>query len=680
MTTGTGRGTSNRGGGRSGTRSGTTHATGTLSTGTAAAGTGTSATGTATSPNSNPPPAGPGTGTDAPPTDPASATTPTSTSQPAGNDTGTTTAGHGTGTTTATTPGSSTAATTSTSTQPPINLHTILQRANLSASSITAFLAHHSHLSISDFQDYLRYALDSGDGTPNTAFLIPASLQADAAWSPGHTHRLMQLARWFATVAPAGFALLDWDSLFTTDDFGHFCFPPKPSMPAPLPQSRTPTGDPAGTGASSGTVSAGDSAGAGAGASPPTYVHDYRSAVLQADAQDVQRRSTTGPLDDAPSPHPMWGPHAITGAANILTPEFLKAPVPTLTSVAPDVVFPWYRSLERHAAACNISLCPLRDFVKGQALWPASAKEATVFAMARVLAMKLEQDDVVNQNDAALQLLHRRHFLDNSSNLAAYSFLHDLLALANDMSATILNRLPQLQNATDVLTFATDLASFCRSEHLKGRSYTDWEASGYFLEELLAHGVPVTSYLKDLRDLPFHATVPSRLQITDLALTIHSQLQLHLPTAPVLGATRPTGLAHRLRDSTTPRSSTRPKPAADPTRSGHTSTSRPLSDEGDKHPFRQRADSQCQACGTFGHLDSNCSGLARHRLHQRYIDKFPAKADRVADAWLAHNNADTRRSTARHLQASSVPADTAAFDTDDPDHDTMFHIDDSDFP
>jgi hypothetical protein len=101
-----------------------------------------------------------------------------------------------------------------------------------------------------------------------------------------------------------------------------------------------------------------------------------------------------------------------------------------------------------------------------------------------------------------------------------------------------------------MLTFATNLASFCRSKHLKGRSYTNWEASGYFLEELLAMGSlsPATS-----RTSVTYPLTPQFPPVSRSRISCPDEPQPVTTSSPLLGATRPIGLSHRLRDSTTPR-------------------------------------------------------------------------------------------------------------------------------
>ena len=161
--------------------------------------------------------------------------------------------------------------------------------------------------------------------------------------------------------------------------------------------------------------------------------------------------------------------------------------------------------------------------------------------------------------------------------------------------------LPLYSDSADPVSFASALLAYRLDEPSKDRQYTSRELSLHFLRELDLHSFPIQVQLKAVEDLAPDCTVPPSLLIPNLALVL-AQHSPSTPSQPHAGTFTP--LAHRI---TTPKTSTRRTNA---------SHQRPSSTPTPSHPFRQREDIQCVACGTWGHSASRCSSLAKAALLQ----------------------------------------------------------------
>jgi hypothetical protein len=69
-----------------------------------------------------------------------------------------------------------------------------------------------------------------------------------------------------------------------------------------------------------------------------------------------------------------------------------------------------------------------------------------------------------------------------------------------------------------------------------------------------------------------------------------------------------------------------------------------------QHPFHQQEELQCDACGTWGYLATQCSSLAKASLLQLYIKGHPDHADHAATTWKNLHSSNHQRAVAHHLQ------------------------------
>ena len=193
-------------------------------------------------------------------------------------------------------------------------------------------------------------------------------------------------------------------------------------------------------------------------------------------------------------------------------------------------------------------------------------------------------------------------------------------------------------DSVDPVSFASALLAYRQGElSTKDRQYTSRELSLHFLRELDLHSFPIQVQLKAVEDLarPDCTVPPPSLLIPNLALVMaqHPPCNLSLTHTGTF-----TPLAHRI---TTPHTSTWQTNA---------SHQRPSSTPTPSHPFRQREDIQCVACGTWGHSASRCSSLAKAALLQTYILANPSHAENAATAWRNLHSMNHHQAIAHHLQ------------------------------
>ena len=202
--------------------------------------------------------------------------------------------------------------------------------------------------------------------------------------------------------------------------------------------------------------------------------------------------------------------------------------------------------------------------------------------------------------------------------------------------------LPLYSDSADPVSFASALLAYRLDEPSKDRQYTSRELSLHFPRELDLHSFPIQVQLKAVEDLarPDCTVPPPSLIIPNLALVL-AQHPPHTPSLTHTGTFTP--LAHRI---TTPHPSTRQTNA---------SHQWPSSTPTPSHPFRQREDIQCVACGTWGHSASRCSSLAKAALLQTYILANPSHAENTATAWRTLHSMNHRHAIACH-QPSTPPS------------------------
>ena len=195
--------------------------------------------------------------------------------------------------------------------------------------------------------------------------------------------------------------------------------------------------------------------------------------------------------------------------------------------------------------------------------------------------------------------------------------------------------LPLYSDSADPVSFASALLAYRQGELSKDRQYTSRELSLHFLRELDLHSFPIQVQLKAVEDLAPDCPVPPSLLIPNLALVMaqHPPCNLSLTHTGTF-----TPLAHRI---TTPHTSTWQTNA---------SHQRPSSTPNPSHPFHQREDIQCVACGTWGHSASRCSSLAKAALLQTYILANPSHAENAATAWRNLHSMNHHQAIAHHLQ------------------------------
>ncbi len=508
----------------------------------------------------------------------------------------------------------------------PGSISAILQVADLDDHAIKAFTDHHSRMRLPAFQLGLRKFASS-----QPEYLLPQALLDHSDWDIFATDTISELARWFHTVDPGG-RTFDWDSLFTVDLFAFFVAP----APTTTPVSQTTmvsTSLPSVSLPGSGGVSIPSPPTAAAATPSPSYTHSYHNDILLADTKAFHRRAGTA-ATDVLAAHPLWSSSAISGAIILDKKSFLSTELPTLASHTPAAIHDWYRKLCQQATSTQIDLCPLRQFQKGHALWPQNLPAPIVFEMSSLLLLKLQHRSALDLTNEVLNLLYLEHITHSDSLLAGYYFLHALLSHAADTAVSFLASLPHYADSMDPVRFAASILAYRQAEFTKAREYSPRELSLHFLRELDQHSLPIQVQLKAVEDLATDADVPKSLQVTQLALFLAQIPSLGLPPVP---------LVHQLL--------CQPPPNAMPSScSLDASTPASVATPGAAHPFHQREETQCAACGTWGHSAPHCSHLARTCLLQRSIASHPAHADRAAAKWKDLHSHSHRMAVACHLQ------------------------------
>jgi hypothetical protein len=131
----------------------------------------------------------------------------------------------------------------------------------------------------------------------------------------------------------------------------------------------------------------------------------------------------------------------------------------------------WYRKrCQQEATATQIDLGPHRQIKKVHALWPQDLLTAVVFEMGSLLILlKLQSSTVLNlTNDIIHPLLYLEHDTHSDSKLAAYCFLHTLVAHASYTSSAIAP-LPRYSDSIDPVKFAAATLSYRQGEISKDR-------------------------------------------------------------------------------------------------------------------------------------------------------------------------------------------------------------------
>ena len=497
----------------------------------------------------------------------------------------------------------------------PGSLADILHRAGLEDDSIALFIAMHPKMALPKFQRGLRKMYAN-----QTEFLLPPELIDNADWDLFDSDLLYDISRWFHSVDPGG-NFFDWNTKFQTDDFAFFV------APAPAPLVGTPPLNPTNINPPE----------------PTQYVHSYHNDILQADIKSLAQRSNTAATDIL-APHPLWQSTAITGSINIDKKTFLTTDLPTLSSTKHSAIHDWYIKLCQQATSTQIDLCPLRYFKKGHALWPQNLPAPIVFEMGNLLLLKLQNKSTLDLTNEVLHLLYLEHITHSDSKLAGYYFLHALLTHAADSTSSVLAPLPHFSDSVDPIHFAAALISYCKEELSKNRTYSNRELSLHFLRELDAHSFPVQVQLKLLDDMTPEEIIPKSLLVTNLALVL---AQNHPTFSKSLVPS-----AHQLRHkSSNPKQTLSSSTYTHQQGAAHLKTSLGnTSSTVSPHPFRQREELQCDACGTWGHSATRCSSLAKTSLLQLYIKDHPDHADRAATTWKNLHSSSHRRAVAHHLQ------------------------------
>ena len=477
----------------------------------------------------------------------------------------------------------------------------ILFKDGLAPDSINVFMTFHPRLTLAKFQRALR-RIHRGDDTAD--FLLPASLLADPLWDWLDSDTVMGLViAWFSQSSDTGGNHFDWVHEFSAETFSIFLSPPASSS-LPASSGTTPPDNPMTTKPLPPNHSPPAGGGTGSQYSPSpshAYIHSYHDAILLADTTDLARRSDTAPTGALLTAHPLWQSSALKDAINIDKKTFLTTDLPTLSLSTPSAIHDWYRKFTQQATSTQIDLCPLRHFKKGHALWPHNLPIPLVFEMGSLILLKLQSKAALDLSNQVINLLYLEHITYSDSKLAGYYFLHALLAHAADSSTSTLASLPLYSDSADPVSFASALLAYRQGELSKDRQYTSRELSLHFLRELDLHSFPIQVHLKAVEDLAPDCPVPPSLLIPNLALVMaqHPPCNLSLTHTGTF-----TPLAHRI---TTPHTSTWQTNA---------SHQRPSSTPNPSHPFHQREDIQCVACGTWGHSASRCSSLAKAALLQ----------------------------------------------------------------
>ena len=248
--------------------------------------------------------------------------------------------------------------------------------------------------------------------------------------------------------------------------------------------------------------------------------------------------------------------------------------------------------------------------------------------MGSLLLLKLQSSTALDMKNEIIHLLYLEHVTHSDSKLAAYYFLHALLTHAADTISSALAPLPRYSDSVDPVKFAAAILAYRQGQLSMDRKYTTCELSLHFLRELDSHSFPVQVHLKALKDLAPDDQVPPSLLVTNLALVLSQSPSFHHDT-PLIP------FAHRFQHHPS-----RPPSSGPPT----SSTSRPP-----HHPFRQREELQCDACGTWGHSATRCSTLAKHYLVHQYISSHQDHADWAAASTWKELHSTTHRRAAMHI-------------------------------
>ena len=443
----------------------------------------------------------------------------------------------------------------------PGTLADLLQCAGLEDGSIPLFLATHPKMALPKFQHGLCKLYAN-----QTEFLLPSALSDNADWDMFDSDILYDISRWFYSHGPGG-NVFDWNTHFQTDDFAFFVAPTPLVGTSPLLPTNVnlPV--------------------------PTQYVHSSYADILQADIKNLVQRSNTAATDIL-APHPLWQSTIITGSISIDKKTFLTTDLPTLSSVNCKKIHDWYIKLCQQTTSTQIDICPLYHFKKEHALWPQNLPQPIVFEMGSFLLLNLQIKSTLDLNNEVLHLLYLEHITHSDSKLAGYYFLHALLTHAADSTSSILAPLPHFSDSVDPVSFAAALISYCQEELSKNQTYSNHEQSLHILQELNAHSFPVQVQLKLLDDMTPEDTVPKSLLVANLALVLAQNLPSFskslFPRAPQLQNT-----------------SSNPKHTlatfSYSLQQGAMHHKEPLensSSAASPHPFCQREELQCDACGT----------------------------------------------------------------------------------
>jgi hypothetical protein len=590
----------------------------------------------------------------------------------------------------------------------------VLHRIGLSPLAVASFMEVHLStpplLAMPSFLRYLRDLVGDSRTTPDATFCTRMrfdALRPLVTWDNDlDSETLVTLAIWYKA-HDNRLRTFDWERFLDPDAFETYaCTPsaeaaaliaplrlaeprnlfgrPAPAVPPPAPPLVLPLVAP--------PPAPPDSMPPAADTPPPTgvldltgYEHNYHAAILASDAADFHRRATNDSVHCTTLGPRMWRNTTLsTNITDMDRKTFLTTNLHVLESTDATLINNWYSQLVLQATSANVDLCPLREFDSSQALWPSNSPASHVTEMANVILVKIAP--LINLRCPALHLLYDSEVTHSDSKLAGYRFLHALLALADVTVKQSLFAIPLFSATNDVIQFATDLYQFQQDNARQNRIYTDRQLSYHYLQTLTASDYPLQVQFTQLRDLPLDLPLPPSLHFRTIALAL-TQQHLHdnnpgstglFPGATTASPRRPfQPSAHRLTrqpDSGTSRAS-RPPPLAD-------------------GPFRLREETQCLACGTWGHQMSRCSQLAKHTLLTKYLAAHTADAERAAASWkLLHSagastprsnpvSSTTRspapsRSHVTHHPISrrlSMPSITVPlFDTDDVAEDVFYH-------
>mgnify|MGYP006180755583 FL=1 len=101
--------------------------------------------------------------------------------------------------------------------------------------------------------------------------------------------------------------------------------------------------------------------------------------------------------------------------------------------------------------------------------------------MGSLLLLKLQSSTALDMKNEIIHLLYLEHVTHSDSKLAAYYFLHALLAHAADTTSSALAPLPRYSDSVDPVKFAAAILAYRQGELSKDRKYTTRELSLHFL-------------------------------------------------------------------------------------------------------------------------------------------------------------------------------------------------------